>query len=63
MPKKTKERKTTKQLNTERRNADIIKRYDVLYNEERLRYDDTLKQLAREFYLDTKTILAILKSR
>jgi len=52
---------TIKAANLERRNETIKSRFDVLYNEERLRYDDVIKKLAEEFSLANSTIESVLK--
>jgi hypothetical protein len=44
-----------------RRNADINKRFNKLYNEDRIRYDDCISKLAYEFYLSEDSIGRILK--
>lgn len=50
----------TRTANTQRRNKDIRNKFDKLYTESRLRYDDCIKQIAYEFYLTTRVVERVL---
>ena len=41
----------------------INKRFDFLYKEERIRYDDVIKMLCTEFFRDTQTIQRALRTK
>lgn len=45
----------------DRRNNDLNKRFDKLYNVDRIRYDDCIEKLAWEFYISTESVSRILK--
>jgi hypothetical protein len=40
----------------------IKDRFDHLFNEKRIRYDDVIKKLGQEFYISEHTVLRILKT-
>ena len=44
----------------ENRNSKMYKRYKKLYEEERKRLDDTLSQIADEFYINEDTVKRII---
>lgn len=52
---------TNKQKNLKRRDADIIKRLNELYHAQRFRWDDCVKQVAEEFYMEISTIETVLR--
>lgn len=56
-----KRNKDAQKLRTIARHRKIQARFTELYDQERLRYDDTIKQLADEFCLSTITIYEILR--
>ena len=45
------------------RNEAMSARFNQLYNEKRVRMDDVIEQLTREFFLSSITILRILRSK
>ena len=44
------------------RNASLKARYDHLYEEERLRFDDVINQLANEYFLMPSTVMKYLSN-
>lgn len=54
--------KSTQAKLLQQRDADLHKRFGELYNKKRLRHDDVLEQLSKEFYITPRTIRTILKS-
>jgi cytidylate kinase len=53
---------TTRKSNTQQRNERIQKRFNELYNVDRLRYDDVINNLCAEFSLSKGTIEKTMKS-
>jgi hypothetical protein len=53
--------KSTQALLLQQRNADLHKRFDELYKKKRIRHDDVLEMLSKEFYITPRTIRGILK--
>jgi len=52
----------TRKRNHEARTERIRSRFNELHNDRRIRYDDVLESLSREFCLAQSTILSALKS-
>lgn len=52
----------TRRKTIERRNRDIRNRYNVLYNQKRIRHDDCLEKIAFEFYLSVYMVSRILQN-
>jgi len=51
-----------RKANTIARNEKIRKRFDELFNKDRMRYDDVMEELCREFNLAMSTIHTALKN-
>ena len=53
----------TRKKNSSERNRRIAIRFNELHNDKRIRYDDVLETLSKEFMLEQSTILKILKKK
>ena len=53
----------TRRHHRQHRDAAVAARFHQLYQQQRLRLDDVVAQLAGEFFLTPRTVLRILKQR